>query len=101
MYLMSCFMSLMFSQFWQEGATDAARAAADIVLTEPGLGVIIDAIYISRKIFKRMKNYVTYRIACTIQLLLFFFVAVLAIHPDMSTICLSTTVDADLCMCYA
>lgn len=79
-----------------QGATDAARAAADIVLTEPGLGVIIDAIYISRKIFKRMKNYVTYRIACTIQLLLFFFVAVLAIHPDMSTICLSTSVNRDL-----
>ena len=79
-----------------EGATDAARAAADIVLTEPGLGVIIDAIYISRKIFKRMKNYVTYRIACTIQLLLFFFVAVLAIHPNMSSICLSTTVNQDV-----
>jgi H+-transporting ATPase len=75
-----------------EGATDAARAAADIVLTEPGLGVIIDAIYISRKIFKRMKNYVTYRIACTIQLLLFFFVAVLAIQPDASFICLSSKV---------
>ena len=43
-----------------EGATDAAVAAADIVLTEPGLGVIIDAIYISRKIFKRMNNNVTY-----------------------------------------
>merc|ERR1711865_189100 len=63
-----------------------------IVLTEPGLGVIIDAIYISRKIFKRMKNYVTYRIACTIQLLLFFFVAILAIHPNASRICLSTIV---------
>merc|ERR1719199_2454830 len=71
-----------------QGATDAARAASDIVLTEPGLGVIIDAIYISRKIFKRMKNYVTYRIACTIQLLLFFFVAVLAVHPDEEKICL-------------
>ena len=35
------------------------RAAADIVLTQEGLSVIIDAIYISRKIFKRMKNYVT------------------------------------------
>ena len=46
-----------------QGATDAARAAADIVLTQEGLSVIIDAIYISRKIFKRMKNYVTYRIA--------------------------------------
>ena len=59
-----------------QGATDAARAAADIVLTEEGLSVIIDAIYISRKIFKRMKNYVTYRIACTIQLLLFFFISI-------------------------
>jgi H+-transporting ATPase len=76
-----------------EGATDAAVAAADIVLTEPGLGVIIDAIYISRKIFKRMKNYVTYRIACTIQLLLFFFIAVLAIHPDQENICLSKHVE--------
>ena len=65
-----------------QGATDAARAAADIVLTEPGLSVIIDAIVLSRKIFHRMKNYVTYRIACTIQLLLFFFIAILSFHPD-------------------
>lgn len=61
-----------------QGSTDAARAAADIVLTEPGLSVIIDAIVLSRKIFHRMKNYVTYRIACTIQLLLFFFIAILS-----------------------
>lgn len=65
-----------------EGSTDAARAAADIVLTKPGLSVIINAITLSRKIFQRMKNYVTYRVACTIQLLLFFFVAVLLFHPD-------------------
>lgn len=65
-----------------EGSTDAARAAADIVLTKPGLSVIINAIYLSRKIFQRMKNYVTYRIACTIQLLLFFFISVLLFHPD-------------------
>jgi len=75
-----------------QGATDAARAAADIVLTEEGLSVIIDAIYISRKIFKRMKNYVTYRIACTIQLLLFFFIAVLSIHPNAYQLC-STRLD--------
>ena len=36
------------------GATDAAKAAADIVLTEEGLSVIIDAIFRSRKIFQRM-----------------------------------------------
>ena len=65
-----------------QGATDAARAAADIVLTEPGLSVIIDAIVYSRKIFHRMKNYVTYRIACTLQLLVFFFIAILFMHPN-------------------
>eukprot|EP00908_Phaeocystis_cordata_P009227 Transcript_1997.p1 GENE.Transcript_1997~~Transcript_1997.p1 ORF type:complete len:708 (+),score=375.01 Transcript_1997:1080-3203(+) len=58
------------------GATDAARAAADIVLMSPGLSVIIDAIMLSRMIFQRMKNYCTYRIACTIQILFFFFLAI-------------------------
>ncbi|KAA0168528.1 hypothetical protein FNF31_00408 [Cafeteria roenbergensis] len=65
-----------------EGATDAAKAAADIVLTEPGLSVIIDAIQRSRKIFQRMRNYAIYRIACTLQLLLFFFFAVITITPS-------------------
>merc|ERR1719163_161918 len=64
-----------------EGATDAARAAADLVLTAPGLSVIVDAIVIARCIFQRMKNYVIYRVACTIQLLLFFFFAVFSSHP--------------------
>lgn len=59
-----------------EGATDAARAAADIVLTEPGLSVIIDAMIMSRKIFQRVRNYCIYRIAGTIQLVFFFFAAV-------------------------
>ena len=40
------------------GATDAARAAADIVLTEPGLGVVIHAIIIARQIFQRVKNFI-------------------------------------------
>lgn len=65
-----------------EGATDAAKAAADIVLIEPGLSVIIEAIQRSRKIFQRMRNYCIYRIACTIQLLFFFFFAVLFIRPS-------------------
>ena len=55
------------------GATDAARAAADIVLTEPGLSVIILAILESRKIFQRMRSYMIYRITCTVQILAFFF----------------------------
>ncbi len=53
------------------GATDAAKSAADIVLTKPGLSVIIDAIKESRKIFQRMTNYGIYRIAETIRVLLF------------------------------
>ena len=65
-----------------DGATDAARAAADIVLTAPGLSVIIEAIYRARKIFQRMKNYVIYRIACTFQLLIFFFITMVGIDPS-------------------
>jgi len=63
------------------GATDAARATADIVLTEEGLGTIIHGIVIAREIFQRMSNFITYRIAATLQLLLFFFIAVFAFHP--------------------
>lgn len=44
-----------------EGATDAARAAADMVLTQPGLSVIVHAIEIARCIFLRMKNFINYR----------------------------------------
>ena len=40
-----------------DDATDAARSASDIVLTEPGLSVIISAVLTSRAIFQRMKNY--------------------------------------------
>jgi H+-transporting ATPase len=59
------------------GATDAAKSAADIVLTKPGLSVIIDAIKESRKIFQRMTNYSTYRIAETIRVLLFITSSIL------------------------
>lgn len=60
-----------------EGATDAAQAAADIVLTEPGLSVIIDAVLRARKIFARVRNYCIYRISATLCLVFFFFFAVL------------------------
>ena len=63
------------------GATDAARAAADIVLTREGLSTIVDGIYVSRCIFQRIKNFVIYRVAATLQLLIFFFIAVLSFHP--------------------
>ena len=63
------------------GATDAARAAADIVLTRPGLSTIVDATAISRKVFQRIKNFLAYRIAATLQLVTFFFIAVIFMHP--------------------
>jgi len=59
------------------GATDAARAAASIVLLVPGLSAIVDAIKESRKIFQRMNNYAIYRIAETVALLLFLGLAIL------------------------
>ena len=62
------------------GATDAARAAADIVLTTPGLSVIIDAIKESRNIFQRMNSYAIYRIAETLRVLFFMTLAILAFN---------------------
>ena len=58
-----------------------ARASADIVLTEPGLSTIVDAIIIARRIFRRIAAFLNYRIAATLQLLLFFFIAVFAFEP--------------------
>ncbi|HZK98009.1 MAG TPA: plasma-membrane proton-efflux P-type ATPase [Prolixibacteraceae bacterium] len=59
------------------GATDAARSAAAIVLTTPGLSVIIDAIKESRRIFQRMNSYAIYRIAETLRVLLFMTLSIL------------------------
>lgn len=58
------------------GATDAARAAADIVLLAPGLSVIIDTIKESRKIFERMKSYSIFRISETIRIVIFMTLAI-------------------------
>ncbi|RRT65429.1 hypothetical protein B296_00032891 [Ensete ventricosum] len=52
-------------------ATDAARSASDIVLTEPGLSVIISAVLTSRAIFQRMKNYTIYAVSITIRIVNF------------------------------
>ncbi|MGD0768408.1 MAG: plasma-membrane proton-efflux P-type ATPase [Tepidisphaeraceae bacterium] len=59
------------------GATDAARAAAAIVLLTPGLSVIIDAIKESRRIFQRMNSYAIYRIAETLRVLFFMTLSIL------------------------
>lgn len=62
------------------GATDAARAAASIVLMTTGLSVIIDAIKESRKIFQRMNSYAIYRITETLRVLLFMTLSILVFN---------------------
>jgi H+-transporting ATPase len=62
------------------GATDAARAAADMVLLASGLSVVIDAIKEARKIFQRMTSYAIYRIAETIRVLLFMTLSILVFN---------------------
>ncbi|HUX79560.1 MAG TPA: plasma-membrane proton-efflux P-type ATPase [Alphaproteobacteria bacterium] len=59
------------------GAMDAARAAADLVLTEAGISVIIAGIAEARRIFHRMLSYATFRIAETIRVLLFMTLSIL------------------------
>ncbi len=59
------------------GATDAARAAADLVLTVPGLPVIARAIEEARRIFERMTGYATFRISETVRVLLFMTLSII------------------------
>lgn len=61
-------------------ATDAARAAASLVLTAPGLSTIIHAVEEARRIFGRMMSYTIYRIAMTIDIMVFVVLAMLATH---------------------
>ncbi len=62
------------------GATDAARAAADLVLTAAGIGVITHAIAEARRIFERMSSYATFRIAETIRVLLFMTLSIIVFN---------------------
>lgn len=59
------------------GATDAARGAAALILTAPGLNVIVKAVEEARRIFERMTSYTVYRIAMTLDILFFVVVAML------------------------
>ena len=59
------------------GATDAARSAASLILTAPGLSVIINAVEEARRIFERMMGYTTYRIAMTLSIMVFVVMAML------------------------
>lgn len=59
------------------GATDAARAAAALILTNPGLSVIENAVNEAKKIFSRMMSYIYYRIAMTINIMIFSVIVTL------------------------
>ncbi|KAH7853598.1 hypothetical protein Vadar_004553 [Vaccinium darrowii] len=65
-------------------ATDAARGASDIVLTEPGLSVIVSAVLTSRAIFQRMKNYTIYAVSITIRIVMGFMLIALIWKFDFS-----------------
>jgi H+-transporting ATPase len=62
------------------GATDAARAAASLVLTAPGLSVIVHAVEEARRIFERMNSYAIYRITETIRIMVFVVFAMVAFN---------------------
>jgi H+-transporting ATPase len=63
------------------GATDAARSAASLILTAPGLSVIIGAVEEARRIFERMMAYTIYRIAMTLSIMV-FVVLIMLTHYD-------------------
>ncbi|MCB2167647.1 MAG: plasma-membrane proton-efflux P-type ATPase [Deltaproteobacteria bacterium] len=62
------------------GATDAARAAADLVLTAPGLSVLVKAVEEARRIFERMNSYAVYRITETIRIMIFVVLAMIVFN---------------------
>ncbi len=61
-------------------ATDAARAAADIVMLASGISAIKDALLEARKIFRRMYSYIVYRITETIRVLFFITLTMIAFN---------------------
>jgi H+-transporting ATPase len=69
-----------------EGATDAAQAAADIVLTRPGLSPIYTAVMASRRIFKRLRSYVIYRISVTVQVVVFLSIISFAFNDKFDAL---------------
>lgn len=63
-----------------DDATDAAKNAAAIILTSPGLSAIYSGVVESRRIFRKLKAYVTYRFGATIQLVLVLTVLILGVQ---------------------
>ncbi|KAH9833091.1 uncharacterized protein C8Q71DRAFT_840132 [Rhodofomes roseus] len=66
-----------------EGASDAARTAADVVFLDEGLSTIITSIKVARQIFHRMKAYIVYRIALCIHLELYLCLSMLILNETI------------------
>jgi H+-transporting ATPase len=68
-----------------EGASEAARSAADIVFLAPGLSTIIDSIKVAREIFHRMKAYIQYRIALCLHLEIYLVTSSIILNEGIGT----------------
>ncbi|GAA5951941.1 hypothetical protein JCM21900_000097 [Sporobolomyces salmonicolor] len=66
-----------------EGASDAARSAADIVFLDEGLSTIITSIKVAREIFHRMKAYIVYRIALCLHLEVYLLLSMLILNETI------------------
>ncbi|KAH9942776.1 hypothetical protein B0H21DRAFT_779923 [Amylocystis lapponica] len=66
-----------------EGASDAARTAADVVFLDEGLSTIITSIKVARQIFHRMKAYIIYRIALCIHLEVYLMLSMLILNETI------------------
>lgn len=81
-HILTLSLSLSHYHHSLKSSSSSSSSAADIVLTEPGLSTIVYGIIIARSIFARIRNFLTYRVAATLQLLVFFFIAVFAFRPS-------------------
>lgn len=61
-----------------DDATDAAKNAAAILLTTPGLSAIFAGVVESRRIFRKLKSYIVYRFAASIQIVMVLAILVFA-----------------------
>lgn len=66
-----------------EGASDAARAAADVVFLDEGLSTIITSIKVARQIFHRMKAYIQYRISLCIHLEVYLLLTMIILNETI------------------
>jgi len=82
-----------------EGATDAARQASDIILTQSGLSPILTAVVESRRIYQRLKAYVLYRLAATVQIVLVLSTLIFVYDDQISALYVSDCLCCCCCCC--